>query len=205
MAVATDTRAAQEAEDAPAAGAAGPASPRLAPGLKALLPGERSIAELAGADGAAFLLTDRRVVYFGSSEAETAYASVRLDDVSGVEVARRPRDRRPLLWAVLGVAGAFGVWQVSSNPAVGAAAGAVVAAVSAGLFADYWFRPGGLAISFRSAGGGVSGPVDGKSSGPAQAFAAQVEESRLSARGRSAGPAPDGPASSPPRPSYPAV
>lgn len=201
MAVATDTRAAQEADDAPVAGAAGPASRSL----KTLLPGERSIAELAGADGAAFLLTDRRVVYFGSSEAETAYASVRLDDISGVEVARRPRDRRPLLWAVLGVAGAFGVWQVSSNPAIGAAAGAVVAAVSAGLFADYWFRPGGLAISFRSAGGGVSGPVDGKSSGPAEAFAAQVEESRLNPRGRTAWPAPDGPASEPPRPSYPGV
>jgi hypothetical protein len=177
----------------------------LASGLTALLPGERSVAELAGADGARFLLTDRRVVYFGSGEAETAYASVRLEDVSCVVVARRPRDRRPLWWALLGVAGALGVWQVTSNAAFGGAAGAVVAAVSAGLFADYWFRPGGLTISFLSAGGGVSGPVDGKSSAQARGFAAQMEESRSNPRGLTDGPAPGGPASERPRPSYPAV
>lgn len=205
MAVTTDTRAARDAEQAADEGAAGRASARLAPGLKALLPGERSVAELAGADGAAFLLTDQRVVHFGSREAETAYASVRLDDISGVVVARRPRDRRPLIWAVLGFAGAVGVWQVLSNSAVGAAAGAVVGAVSAGLFADYWFRPGGLAISFRSAGGVVSGPVDGKSSADAQAFAALVEESRCQPRDRSAGPAQVGRGGEPRRPSYPAL
>jgi hypothetical protein len=70
---------------------------------------------------------------------------------------------------------------VSSNEAIGAALGAVVAVIAFGFIADYWLRPGGLMLRFTTPGGAVEGAIGQKNAAKAAEFAASVEEARLAA------------------------
>lgn len=182
--------------------------PERGAGLRDLMPGEAKVLDLPGPDGASFVLTDRRIIHYGGGEQEAFYTSMRLGDISSVALTRRARDRKSLLWGVLGAVGAVGVWQVSSNGNIGAIVGAVVGLISLGLFADYWFRPGGLGVLFTSAGGTVRGEVEGKAAARAEAFVSQAEQMRTNPQqaapsaGTSSRPAA---ADSGVRPSYPAV
>jgi len=83
-----------------------------------------------------------------------------------------------------------------------------VGVISIGLFADYWFRPGGIGLLFTSAGGTVRGEVEGKAAARAEAFVSQVEQLRsnpqqaVSSTATSSRPVGTEPGV---RPSYPAV
>ncbi len=158
-----------------------PAAPPVqaqAPRSIALNQGEEPVLELAGVDGASFALTTQRVVYLGAGDGEAIYAAARLADISSVQLVRRPRDRRAVAWAVAGLIAAVGVWQVSTSSVVGAVTGGVVALISLGLLADYWFRPGGLVLHFQTAGGAIGGPVDSRGATMAKPFADRVEALR---------------------------
>ena len=206
MATLQQTNAPVQAGKAQPAAAPEPAPASRAFALMALMPGEEAVAELPAVDGASFLLTDRRVVYTGGREEEAVYASVRAADITSVVLARRPRDRRAVIWAVAGFIAALGAWQVTSNETVGAVAGAVVGAISLGLLADYWFRPGGLVLRLHSAGGSAGGPVEARAAARAAEFAASVEEARARASSPVAQAGAEKPAQGEaPRRSYPAV
>ncbi len=182
------------------------AAPERAARLRDLISGETLVSDLPGTGGASFVLTDRRIIHYGGGEEETFYSSMRLGDISSVALTRRARDRKSLVWALLGAMGAVGVWQVSSNANVGAIAGAVVGVISLGLFADYWFRPGGTGLLFTSAGGRLRGEVGGKATARAEAFLSQVEQLRTKSEQATPSLAlPQIPAPQGVRPSYPAV
>jgi hypothetical protein len=154
----------------------------------ALLPGESVIATLP-ADGGEFRMTASRLVFTGRSESESVYASARLRDVTGVELLRRPRETRSAWWGGLGLLAAVGVWEVSSNQTVGAIAAVVVAVISAALLADYWFRPSGVVLAFRTPGSAVQGVISPSGIDAARRFVAEFEQVRAYyARSESFGP-----------------
>ena len=142
-----------------------------------LIPGESVIATLP-AEGGEFRMTASRLVFTGGPESEAVYSSARLRDVTGVEILRRPREARSAWWGGLGLLAAVGVWEVSSNQTVGAIAAVVVAVISAALLADYWFRPGGVVLAFRTPGGGVEGVIPPSSMDAARRFVAEFEQVR---------------------------
>lgn len=170
--------------------------------------GEAPVAELQAEDGASFILTGKRVIYTGGPEEVSVLRAARLEDVSTVEIARRQRDKRAVIWAVLGIMAAVGLWQVSSNETIGAVLGAAVGVVAIGFIADYWLRPGGLALRFTTPGGAVEGAVGSKSAPKLAEFAAAVEEARQAAAEKAlpllAAP-PTAPVAETPRISYPAL
>ena len=142
-----------------------------------LLPGERVISELEPGGGGYFQLTHARVIYNGGggTDSATAYASVRLKDISSIQISRRPRARRSAAWGVVGLFSAIGVWQVTPDSTIGIGAAVMVALTSLFLMADYWVRPAGVFLEFRARGGTIAGEVGGKASN-ALAFARQVED-----------------------------
>ncbi len=173
MATLTETKTAADRPQAEAAQDAAQPGARVR-----LAQGESLLSELASAGGGTFVLTTRRVVYLGHGDGDTVRSSARLGDITSVTLTRLPRDRRPLVWAVLGFVASIGVWQVISSRQVGVLAGLIVAAVSAGLVADYWFRPAGLMLEFRTAGGTMSGPIRPKAFQQADEFLTAVEDLR---------------------------
>ena len=104
-----------------------------------LLPGERVISELEPGGGGYFQLTHARVIYNGGggTDGATAYASVRLKDISSIQISRRPRARRSAAWGVVGLFSAIGVWQVTPDSTIGIGAAVTVALISLFLMADY--------------------------------------------------------------------
>ena len=165
--------------------AAGP--PDLSDGL---LPGERVISELEPVGGNHFQLTHARVIFNnrGGTDGGAVYASVRLKDISSVQVSRRPRARRSAAWGVVGLFSAIGVWQVTPDSTIGIGAAVAGALISLFLMADYWIRPAGVHLEFRTSGGTGAGKVGGKAS-DALAFARRVEdEQRRLVPGRASTP-----------------
>ena len=144
-----------------------------------LLPGERVIFELDTGSEGSFQLTHRRVIFTGrgGSKDGAVYASVQLNDISSVQISRRPRARRSAAWGVVGLFSAIGVWQVTPDSTVGIVAALAVALISLVLMADYWVRPAGVHLEFRAAGSMIDGEVGGKAS-HALAFARKVEDQR---------------------------
>ncbi len=144
-----------------------------------LLPGERVISDLDSDGGGYFQLTDSRVIFNGGGgpDSRAVYASVQLNDISSVQISRRPRARRSAAWGTAGLFSAIGVWQVTPDSTVGIVAAAAVALISLVLMADYWIRPAGVFLEFVTAGGKISGEIGGKAS-HALVFAREVENER---------------------------
>jgi hypothetical protein len=138
----------------------------------------------SGAEGR-FILTNRRIIYQGHSTEAALFASAAVKDITLIEFGRKSRDTRSAWWGVIGILAAIAVWQVTTNQAVGAAAGLIVGGISALLLADYWLRPHGLVLRFGTAGGRVEGPVSGRRMREAEQLAARVQ---LLARSRPALP-----------------
>lgn len=148
-----------------------------------LLPGETALSSLSSEDGE-FRLTPNRVVFTGRGESAAVFTSAHVADVTAVEISRRPRESRSAWWGGLGLIAAIGVWQVSSNPTVGGVAAAIVALISLALLADYWFRPGGVILAFRTPGSSVQGVIPARDIDAARQFIAQFEQVRAFASGR---------------------
>jgi hypothetical protein len=153
----------------------GPAKPK---GLLDLADDEKIVREVDSGDDGRFVLTSTRLIYQGRSAEGALFAAAAVEDVTSIEFGRRARDSRSAWWGVIGLLAAVAVWQVTTNENVGAVAGGVVAAISALLLADYWFRPPGLVLRFGTPGGAVEGAVSGKRMREAEEMAAEVQQLR---------------------------
>jgi hypothetical protein len=143
-----------------------------------LLPGERLVSELKSKDDGNFKLTTSRVIYQGSSDSTSVYASTQLRDVTSVLISQRPRARRSAVWGIVGLFAAIGVWQVTPDSTIGVAAAAAVALISLVLMADYWVRPAGVHLELQTTGGNtIGGEVGGKTS-DAMRFTTEVEDAK---------------------------
>ena len=143
-----------------------------------LLPGERLVAELDSKDDGNFKLTSSRVIYRGSSESTSVYASTQLKDITSVLVSRRPRARRSAAWGIVGLFAAIGVWQVTPDSTIGVAAAAAVALISLVLMGDYWIRPAGVHLELQTAGGNMIGGEVGGKTADAMRFTREVEDAK---------------------------
>jgi hypothetical protein len=143
-----------------------------------MVDGESIVMEVDSGVEGRFILTNRRLIYHGKSFENSLFSSAAIEDITSVELSRKPRDSRSAWWGMAGAIAAVAVWQVTTSETVGAVAGAAVGAISALLLADFWFRPPGLALRFSAAGGGVSGPVSGKKAHDAERLAATLQRLR---------------------------
>ena len=164
-----------------------PEGERAPAGLLDMARGEEILQEVDSGEDGRFILTNLRLIYNGGDGGNSIFSTADLNDVTAVELARRPRDNRSAWWGLAGAIAAIGVWQVTTNEMVGLIAGAIVGAFSAYLLADFWFRPAGVVLSFKTAGGGVEGPVSGKRLRDAEQLTALVQRLRAEMRGGSRG------------------
>jgi hypothetical protein len=147
-------------------------------GLLDMAEGEEVVQEVDSGDDGRFILTSRRLIYHGKTFENSLFSSAAVEDVTSVELSRRPRDMRSAWWGIAGVIAAILVWQVTTNETIGAVAGAAVGAIAALLLADFWFRPPGLVLTFSTPGGKVEGAVSGKKMRDAEHLAALVQQAR---------------------------
>jgi len=142
-----------------------------------LLPGERVISKLNSGDDGGFQLTHNRIIYTRDSRSTVVYSSIQIQDISSIQIFKRPRARRSAVWGIIGLFSAIGVWQVTPNSIPGIIASLTVALISLILIADYWLRPDGVHIEFQTTAGKVSGEVGNKLS-EAVKFLEEVEDTR---------------------------
>ena len=142
-----------------------------------LLPDERVISKLKSNNDGGFELTHNRILYTRDSRSTVVYSSIQIQDISSIQVLRRPRARRSAVWGIIGLLSAIGVWQVTPNSTPGIIATLAVALISLVLIADYWLRPDGVHIEFQTTAGKVSGEVGNKLS-EAVRFLEEVEDTR---------------------------
>ena len=142
-----------------------------------LLPGERVISKLKSDNDGGFELTHNRIIYTRDSRSTVVYSSIQIQDISSIQIFRRPRARRSAVWGIIGLFSAIGVWQVTPNSTPGIVAALAVALISLVLIADYWLRPDGVHIEFQTTAGKVSGEVGNKLS-EAVNFLQEVEDTR---------------------------
>ena len=142
-----------------------------------LLPGERVISKLKSDNDGGFELTHNRIIYTRDSRSTVVYSSIQIQDISSIQIFRRPRARRSAVWGIIGLFSAIGVWQVTPNSTSGIVAALAVALISLVLIADYWLRPDGVHIEFQTTAGKVSGEVGNKLS-EAVNFLQEVEDTR---------------------------
>ena len=142
-----------------------------------LLPGERVISKLKSDNDGGFQLTHNRIIYTRDSRSTAVYSSIQIQDISSIQIFRRPRARRSAVWGIIGLFSAIGVWQVTPNSTPGIIASLAVALISLVLIADYWLRPDGVHIEFQTTAGKVSGEVGNKLS-EAVNFLQEVEDTR---------------------------
>jgi len=142
-----------------------------------LLPGERVISKLKSNNDGGFELTHNRIIYTRDSRSTVVYSSIQIQDISSIQIFRRPRARRSAVWGIIGLFSAIGVWQVTPNSTPGIIAALAVALISLVLIADYWLRPDGVHIEFQATAGKVSGEVGNKLS-EAVNFLQEVEDTR---------------------------
>jgi len=142
-----------------------------------LLPGERVISKLKSNNDEGFDLTHSRIIYARDSRSTVVYSTIQIQDISSIQIFRRPRARRSAVWGIIGLFSAIGVWQVTPNSTPGIIAALAVALISLVLIADYWLRPDGVHIEFQTTAGKVSGEVGNKLS-EAVNFLQEVEDTR---------------------------
>lgn len=107
-------------------------SPELADG---------AIARLESLHGIHLVLTEDRVTVEGDKGGWGGWAVAFLPQIAAVRVSPGRKERSTLIWGVIGVFAALGVWRVASNDAVSAIGGLVVGAISLVLLGEFFFRP----------------------------------------------------------------
>ncbi|MDP6822827.1 MAG: hypothetical protein QF554_06000 [Dehalococcoidia bacterium] len=136
-----------------------------------------SVIETLEVDGTdRFILTDRRVIYIGGDEDHRNWSFAPVSEVTSVEVARVTRERSSLMWGVLGLIAAVGIWQVATNDTVGIVGGIVMAALGAVLLWDYYLRTPPSRLLFHTAGNVIGGPLSRSAEAGARSFGDSVFE-----------------------------
>ena len=140
-----------------------------------------SVAETLEVDGSdRFILTDRRVMYIGGDEEHRNWSFAPISEVTSVEVTRVARERSSLVWGVLGLVAAIGIWQVATNDTVGIVGGVVMAALGAVLLWDYYLRTPPSRLLFRAGGKDIGGPLSRSSEAGARSFGDRLFELKSS-------------------------
>ena len=148
-----------------------------------------AVPTLAGSDGHRLLLYDDRVDIVGGEGARSVWGSIPLAAVTGIGIDQRPKDRGLLVWGVLGLLAAFGIWGVASNDNVKTFGALAVAAISGVLLIQYYFRPPGLQLLVEAGASAKGIPISPSDLPAAKEFALSVLQARdrISARTESSG------------------
>jgi len=152
------------------------------------LPVQEVSRSLAGSDGHQLTLFTDRVEFHGQTSAGSRWGSVPLTAITGVAIESRARDRGLLVWGILGLIAAFGVWRVASNPNVGLLGSLSVAAISGVLLVQYHFRQPGLQIVIHAGTLARGIPINTSDVAAAREFAMALLSARESLVNRPAAP-----------------
>ena len=136
-----------------------------------------TVVETLAVDGSdRFILTERRVIYIGGDDDHRNWSFAPVSEVTSVEVARVPRERSTLVWGVLGLVAAVGIWQVATNDTVGIVGGIVMAVLGAALLWDYYLRTPPSKLLIRAGGKDIGGPLNRSAEAGARSFADSLFE-----------------------------
>lgn len=155
-------------------------------GYESLIDGFRlsegeSMIETLEVDGSdRFILTDRRVIYIGGDEDHRNWSFAPVSEISSVEVRRVARERSTLIWGVLGLIAAVGIWQVATNDTVGIIGGIVMAILGAVLLWDFYLRTPPSQLLFRAGGKDIGGPLNRSAETGARSFGDRLFELKSS-------------------------
>ncbi len=140
-------RARQQQDDAPQAEFGG----------ITLMPDERIVASLGITDrdrdqeGDAIALTDSRVILTNAERGRQRAAFMAIDDISAVEIARRPEGYSNFVWAGIAFFVAAMLWRAIDSQTLAIAAAAIVALMGVYLVIDRLTSRGNPRIAFRAA------------------------------------------------------
>ncbi len=153
--------AAEASESGPQAIDAAMAQPDEWKGLRSaseLLPGESMVysAQTHGDKGSEAILTDRRVVLRGAPDAIVLFDSLRLKEIESVSISRARPNRRSLIWGLIGIAAAIGMWQALDGVGnMRVIIAGLVMLMSLVLLGDYALRPTDVVVSMRANSGAM--------------------------------------------------
>lgn len=133
---------------------------------------------IAGADGHRMLLQKDLVEITGGEGARALWGSIPLGAVTGIGIDQRPKDRGLLIWGLLGLLAALGIWWVASNETVRTFGAFAVAAISGVLLIQYYFRPPGLQLLVQAGATAKGIPIKASDIAAAKAFAVSVLQAR---------------------------
>ena len=136
------------------------------------------LASLDALDGQQFALHADRVRLEGGPNSFGAFAIALLPQISGIKVAARPKDRRSLVWGVIGIFAAIGVWQVATNGMVSSFGGLVIGAISLILLGEYFLRPPDLEFEIVLGSNSLNADIKRSLRNDAIAFSEKVFEAR---------------------------
>ncbi len=128
--------------------AAAGSEPQTASGPESAIeePEEEAVARLEALHGMRLVLTEERVTVEGDTNGWGGWSVAFLPQIAAVRVSPGRKERSSLVWGVLGVFAALGVWQVASNDAVSAIGGIVVGAISLALLGEFFFKQADLTM-----------------------------------------------------------
>ena len=103
-------------------------------------PEEKTVTRLEALHGRRLVLTEESVTVEGDKDGWGGWSVAFLPQIAAIRVVSGRKERSTLLWGIVGVFAAIGVWQVASNDAVSAIGGIVVGAISLALLGEFFFR-----------------------------------------------------------------
>lgn len=121
-----------------------------------LLPDETALftSTTHGRGGSEVVLTERRVVLRGAPDADVLHASMRFAEIDSVTISRSRPNRRSLIWGLVGIGAAIGMWQALDGVGNLRLIIAVIVLLMSGiLLADYFLRPPDLQVGLRAKSG----------------------------------------------------
>lgn len=131
-----------------------------------LMSGERIVASLGISDrdhrdyeGDAIALTDSRVILASAERGRQRAAFIAIDDVSAVEIARKPEGYANFVWAGLAFFVAAMLWRAIDSQTLAIAAAAIVALMGVYLVIDRLTSRGNPSIAFRSGASEIDSPL----------------------------------------------
>lgn len=139
---------------------------------------EQLLEELPALHGQRVLLTDQRILIEGRPTDPGGWAAAFLENVAAVQILPEQKARRELIWGIIGLLAAVGVWRVASSGAVGVVGGVVVGAMALFLLGDYLFRPGDLNLVVVGGSHKVAATVARSEDVSARSFAKSVMAAR---------------------------
>ena len=144
-------------------------------------PGEDVVARLQALHGRRLVLTEERVTVDGDDGGWGGWSVAFLPQIAAVRVSPGRKERSSLVWGVLGVFAAIGVWMVASNDAVSTIGGIVVGVISLALLAEFFFKPPDLNLQIVLGTETIDVDIKRSQADEARQFANLILETRRSA------------------------